>query len=360
MNDQPKARYFHKGNLPAVDTIYSRAELDVTPWYYSIEMAPGKLTSGQTFSNVAATRVLLARVELENQSCLDIGCMEGLLSTLMKRQGARTVTAYDRPSALTNRIEDVKERFGVQFDFISGFPLSDLPARLDFKTFDVVVISGVLYHLFSPLTGLAVARGLLRNGGIAIIESAAIVDGAAAMHWNNNMRFTGESYFFPSVTCLDYFARFLRMEIIDAAYIDSHMVGGMQVARVAFACRATSSPQGDPNDIVLNGTFHTEIDLAEHLSWDRCTSSKPNVLYHAPLLRTLKNQPAPLRALRRATRQSGLSGLSYLIDDLIGTRDFDYWKRRDCNSLDLYKFCTRAKQQHWTARSTQLWLDDTR
>src|SRR5882724_5665125 len=118
-----EARYFHRDNLPSTDTIYSQAELDVTPWYYSMEMEPGKLTPGQSFSNVGLTRTLLQRAELNGHDCLDIGTMEGLIPVLMQRRGARSVTAYDRPSALTSRIASVKQRFGVDFDFVSGFPL---------------------------------------------------------------------------------------------------------------------------------------------------------------------------------------------------------------------------------------------
>src|SRR5437868_7551343 len=121
--------------------------------------------------------------------------MEGRIPVLMQRRGAGSVTAYDRPSALTSRIASVKERFGVDFDFVSGFPLADLPANIGHRTFDVVVMSGVLYHLFSPPAGLAIARGLLRNGGVMIVETATIFADEPAMYWNSAIRFGGESYF---------------------------------------------------------------------------------------------------------------------------------------------------------------------
>jgi SAM-dependent methyltransferase len=354
-----EARYFHRDNLPSADTIYSQAELDVTPWYYSMEMEPGKLTSGQTFPNVGLTRTLLQRADLNGHDCLDIGTMEGLIPILMQRRGARSVTAYDRPSALTSRIASVKERFGVDFDFVSGFPLAELPANVDHRTFDVVVMSGVLYHLFSPPAGLAVARGLLRNGGLMIVETAAVIADEPAMYWNSASRFGGESYFLPSVTWLDYFARFLRMEIIDCAYLEWATIDGLRTGRVAFACRAVMDVPGDPDDHFIKGTFHTEVDLAEHLDWKRCRSAFPAVAYEAPSWRTLRHQSTSLRALRRATRNAGLKRLSNRIDDAIGYRQSTYWLRRDCGSLDLTRFCKEAKQQHVTDRDTQLWLSDT-
>jgi 2-polyprenyl-3-methyl-5-hydroxy-6-metoxy-1,4-benzoquinol methylase len=359
MNAEP--RYFHRDNIPPLDAIYTQAELDVTPWYYSMEMEPGQLTSGQTFANVGLTRTLLQRADLNGQSCLDIGTMEGLIPILMRRRGARNVTAYDRPAALTSRIASVKKRFGVEFDFVSGFPLAQLPANVDHRTFDVVVMSGVLYHLFSPLAGLAIARGLLRDGGLMIVETAAVIAGEPAMYWNSAFRFGGESYFHPSVACLDYFARFLHMEIIDCAYLEATVVDGLRPARVAFTCRAVTDVPGDPEDHFIKGTLHTETDLAECLDWKRCASALPLVAYEAPPSRTLRHQPLPFRALRRATRNAGLQRLSKRIDDAIEnrTRPASYWLRSDCRSIDLARVCMEAKRQHVSDRDTQLWLSDT-
>jgi 2-polyprenyl-3-methyl-5-hydroxy-6-metoxy-1,4-benzoquinol methylase len=354
-----KARYFHRDNLPPFDEIYTQADLDVTPWYYSMEMEPGKLTPGQAFFNIGLTRALLQRADLNGQNCLDIGTMEGLVPILMRRQGAANVTAYDRPSALTSRIASVKKRFDVDFDFVSGYPLGELPAKIDHRTFDVVVMSGLLYHLFSPLAGLAIARGLLRNGGLMIVETAAIIADEPAMYWNSANRLGGESYFFPSVAYLDYSVRFLHMEIIDCAYLEWGTIDGLRTGRVAFTCRATTETPGDPDDHFIKGTFHTEVDVAEHLDWKRCLSTLAPVAYEAPSRRGLRHQSLPLRALRRATRNAGLKRFSNRIDDAIGYRPAVYWLRRDCRSLDLARFCTQAKQQHVNDRDTQLWLSDT-
>jgi SAM-dependent methyltransferase len=354
-----EGRYFHRDNLPPVGDSYSQAELDATPWYYSMEMEPGKLTPGQAFSNIGLTRTLLQRADLNGQNCLDIGTMEGLVPILMRRRGARNVTAYDRPSALTSRIASVKKRFDVEFDFVSGFPLAELPVNLGRRTFDVIVMSGVLYHLFSPLAGLAIARGLLRNGGLMIVETAAIIADEPAMYWNSASRFKGQSYFYPSVACLDYFARFLHMEVIDCTYLEWGTIDGLLIARVAFACRAATDVPGDPDDHFIKGSFHTEVDLAEHLDWKQCLSTLPPVAYDAPSWRTLRHQPVALRALRRVTRNAGLKGLSNRIHDAIGYRQAVYWLRRDCRSLDLARFCTQAKQQQVSERDSQLWLSDT-
>ena len=244
MNENSPAEYFHRGNLPPIKRIYSQAELDQTPWYYSVEMEPGKLTSGQTFSNVALTRTLLQRTDLEGKDCLDIGTMEGLVPTLMKRRGA--LVAYDRPSALTSRIEAVKDKFGVDFEFVSGVPLGGLAARLNHRTFDVVVMSGVLYHLFSPLSGLAFARGLLRNGGIMILETAAVIDDTPAMHWNANLRFFGEAYFFHRSRALIILSDFYVWKLSIAPILKRTASMGYEPRALRFHAGQSTIPRVRP------------------------------------------------------------------------------------------------------------------
>lgn len=357
MNIAATARHFTKDNPPPIDTVYSEAELDASPWYYSIELEPGRVTPGQNFFNVGLTRALLSRTDLSGQRCLDIGTMEGLIPVLMERRGAARVVAYDRPSAYRDRINKVKEAHNAKFEFVSGFPLAELPLRLTGETFDVVTFSGVLYHLFSPLAGLATARGLVRNGGIMIVETAALMDDPeCCTHFNAGDRFTGESYFLPTPSCLDYMIRFLRMDIIDCAYVVTHRVDGYRCARIAVTCRARHCP--NDADKFMAGTLHTEIDMNEHLNWARLSTDRPLVPYRAPTARTLAWQFVGFRAVRRATRLMGLTNLSNRIDRAIGERPAEYWLRENTQSINLDKICFWAKQQHVTARDATLMIHD--
>jgi hypothetical protein len=87
---------------------------------------------------------------------------------------------------------------------------------------------------------------------------------------------------------------------------------------------------------------------------------KSDVHYIAPTFRTLRHQFIGLRALRRLMRNLGMIAMSNSMDRLVGQRRAEYWQRPDCESIDLYKYCTRAKHQHVSERDTQLWLDDRR
>src|SRR5207302_9611567 len=65
-------------------------------WYYNIELAPGFITNGQSHKNIVPLRLLLRGVDLAGVRALDIGAMEGLMSVLVCRRGARDVIAFDR------------------------------------------------------------------------------------------------------------------------------------------------------------------------------------------------------------------------------------------------------------------------
>jgi hypothetical protein len=178
------------------------------------------------------------------------------------------------------------------------------------------------------------------------------------MHWNSRDRFTGEAYFLPSVACLDYMVRFLRMQIIDCSFFTTHRVDGLNLARVAITCRALDTVQDAQSDRFLHGTLHTEVDMSDHLNWSRCNQLRSAVPYMAATERRLSHQFLAFRAIRRLTRISGLRRVSNSIDRAIGSRNARYWWHPATASIDLVKFCLRSTQQHISKRDTHLMLSD--
>ena len=110
-----------------------------------------------------------------------------LTSILLNRRGASKVVAQDiKPR--DEHVELLKDYLDVDFDYISGCTLTELRAitkELNVHPFDLVVFSGVLYHVFSPLNVLALMRGMVRNGGLFVIETAAMVDDSMEMYFND-------------------------------------------------------------------------------------------------------------------------------------------------------------------------------
>jgi SAM-dependent methyltransferase len=294
------------------------------PWYYRLELASELYTDGPLRWSVTQTRELLRHVDVEGGGadgggarCLDVGIQEGLVTFLLQRRGAAEVVGYDRVLR-TDRIELAKQALGASFDLVGGMKLQDLPRSLaeqGHRPFDVVVFSGVLYHMFDPLGGLSTVRGLVRDGGICLVETAAAFSETDAMYFNSAGRFAPHALWFVTPSCLYYLLRFLRLEPLDVVYLAGRGEGELASAdgddgggvgrllgrarkrgrveakarherealkpaqgRVAIACRAVPSPPAQPDDAWINAKDH-DVDFAEFLDWKAVTSDAPEVGY---------------------------------------------------------------------------------
>ena len=220
-------------------------------WYYSVELRPGVFTKGEDFPSAALPRAALSRAEPKGWRCLDIGAMEGLITTVLCRRGAGRVIAYDRPTYTRSKLAAVRRAYETTFDFVDGIKLADLrPAVRESgeMPFDVVVFSGVMYHMLDPLGGLAHARSLVRDGGLLILETSAIIDHEAIFAANRENRFGGHAYLLPSLPLLEYFARLFRLKILDCEYVlgSKDPITGHMVCRVCLVMRAMREPMLDP------------------------------------------------------------------------------------------------------------------
>jgi SAM-dependent methyltransferase len=254
-------------------------------WYHSIELLPGKFTRGQDFNNLPVTRTLLRGCSVEGMTCLDIGAMDFLISLLLVRRGASRTVAYDREGRV-KRFNFVKEFFNLDLEYIHGCSLLGLPAaisKIGATSFDVVVFSGVLYHTFDPFGALAICRGLVRNGGLLVVETAAMVADTMSLHFNAAGKYyPGTNYFQVSLDCLDYMLRYLRLEPIDCVYVKQSF--RENIVRVGIVCRAVEhcvSEQGDLWMPQSNGSNSFLIDLKDFLNWENVINKgdQPNPHY---------------------------------------------------------------------------------
>jgi SAM-dependent methyltransferase len=226
----------------------SREELLASPlynqyWYYNIELMPELLTKGAGHLNLGLTRKLLKGCEVQGRRCLDIGAMECAVPILLSRRKAEHVVGVDIAS-FDAKVDAVRHYTGAKFDYHSGLThgntLSFLKNKHDLN-FDLVVLSGVLYHCFGPLHTLAMARSLVRTGGIMIVELFSVIDEQFGMFFNKGGMFTPDpsSYFLISVPLLDYVLRYFKLAPLDCVHGQHSTVGGRyKCARVAVVCRA--------------------------------------------------------------------------------------------------------------------------
>jgi 2-polyprenyl-3-methyl-5-hydroxy-6-metoxy-1,4-benzoquinol methylase len=224
-------------------------------WYYSVELLPGLFTRSDEHPNIICTRELLSRLDPTGSDVCDIGTMEGMIPVLLKRRGAKSVVAVDALN-FSEKVQLVQRCYGQSFEYYPRTSLSRCKELLGDRArlsgflgqddtrrgFDIVVLSGVLYHVFSPFQVIGLARTILRAGGLLILETAASTENQYSQNWV----FRGDRWIYPNGTntwfltlkLLDHFLRFARFKPIDCV----HGMGWQDITRVAVAALAVSEP----------------------------------------------------------------------------------------------------------------------
>lgn len=248
-------------------------------FYSQIELAPGKFTEGTSSRNIALTRTLLGRTDIEGKDCADVTAADGWCTLLMERRRAARVAGFDR-NDFTPLIDKVRAAFGCSFQYFPLLKADEIPdaaRQAGFDGFDVVVNSGLLYHVLGPINALAATRSLVKTGGILIVETVfdAESDGYT-MKFNHagSLNRTDPTFFWSiSVKMFEYLLRLLRLQPIDAVFVAD---------RMAIACRAVAEVPADPADGWIDRTYAAR-DVLDFTDWsilDRTT----DVSYTAPEL----------------------------------------------------------------------------
>lgn len=267
-------------------SLLTAAQLLERRWYHSIEVAPGLITPGREHRNITITRTLLDRADVAGQRCLDIGTADGLLPMLWSRRGAARSVGQDFDDR-SRRIHSVQHLTDTHYDYWARTSFYDMRGHAQSEgvhPFDVVALSAVLDHVFDPLSVLACARGMLRDGGLMLVETSAILDDAMAAHANHAGRFFNTTnYWELTVACLDYWLRVLRLEPIDAEYfrLPQRKNHEFVIGRVGIMARAVSEPAVPADDTWARRPWKLPIEA--FLDWTELTSDLTTVPYATPM-----------------------------------------------------------------------------
>jgi 2-polyprenyl-3-methyl-5-hydroxy-6-metoxy-1,4-benzoquinol methylase len=227
-------------------------------WYYSVELAPGVVTKGaDTPRTPMLPRMMMRNCDLAGMACLDIGSMEGLIPALMARKGASRVVATDAIPHCAKKMDVLKAAYGVQFDFHQIGLIYDLSTKLaPYGGFDFINLSGVLYHVFSPMHVLAGVRPLLKKNGLMVVSTNVIKRGDHTLTFNHQGSLQRElnTFWYHSVPMLDYLLRTFKLVPIDFLFCPhtevnpNNFVPGLPSGYMSVVCRATDDVDGNEPD----------------------------------------------------------------------------------------------------------------
>ena len=270
-------------------------ELEASPllntrWYYSVELLPGVVTDGSYPPELPMLpRLMMRNVDPAGMDCLDIGTMEGLVPALLRRRGARRVLAVDAAPHVADRMAALRHYHGVDFEFQSVGLLYDIHDKLRGQSFDFVNLSGVLYHVFSPLMVLSSVRSLLRRGGILEVSTNVTWSDGFAMEWNDAGRLQTEpnTFWYLSIPLFDYMLRMLKLAPIDCMYIDHHSIDlpqahvpGLKTGYLSILCRAVDSVVATPEDDWMRQVERTSWEHRTIPSWTEAHAQPASSIQH--------------------------------------------------------------------------------
>jgi SAM-dependent methyltransferase len=158
-----------------VDEQTIRRQMAKYNFYHIIRLTDTLQTPGWETSVpvVGKTLEALRALDLRGKRVLDVGCRDGLCCFEAEKLGAAEVIGIDNDLS-RGAVEFLIPFFQSRVRMVE-LNLYDLTPR-HFGTFDVIIFSGVLYHLRYPFWGLKRLKDVLRDGGVLVLETATLVD----------------------------------------------------------------------------------------------------------------------------------------------------------------------------------------
>jgi tRNA (mo5U34)-methyltransferase len=148
--------------------------VDELPWFHEIDLGNGVISPGATPRDVLqATADIYFKDDLRGLTVIDIGCWDGFNSFEAKRRGAARVLATDH-FAWSDQCWGSRQSFDLAREHLDldievlDIDVNDITLE-SVGRFDVVLFTGVLYHLRHPLLGLEQVSKIC--GGLLIVET---------------------------------------------------------------------------------------------------------------------------------------------------------------------------------------------
>ncbi len=202
-------------------------------WFHAIDFGDGLVSPGRFAGRLPPNYTLfgvfelLSRLDLRGATVVDVGTMDGLVAFVMARLGAARVIATDLASRPT--FEAGREALALSIDYRVPVQATALPEVVGDERADVIVMAGVLYHVFDPLAVLEACRRALKREGFLIVETSYLFDeGAARMSFSpvdNSGRGIERANVFwrPSRRALEGMLQLVGFEVVASVAVDGRL-----------------------------------------------------------------------------------------------------------------------------------------
>lgn len=251
--DQPKPRLSNSALLNRIKEYF---------WFHSIPLRPGITTYGAKTSEILAAEeeAILAGVNFQGRTVLDVGAWNGYYSFAAKRRGAARVLATDSFTWTHPRFrgqetfELAREELGLEIESLLIDPTQISP---QIGVFDIVLFLGVFYHLFDPIDVLQRMRSV--TGQLLLIEShqdlADRTEPGMVFYPGQVLNNDPTNWWGPNPALMLHLLRQIGFERI--LYRHYPHLPGTPLSRGIYACLA---PEADPAIIAGLGAEWRELD----------------------------------------------------------------------------------------------------
>jgi 2-polyprenyl-3-methyl-5-hydroxy-6-metoxy-1,4-benzoquinol methylase len=213
-------------------------------WFHAIQLAEGVVSPGRFAKNIPPNWTLfpvfsrLEGISLSGMDCIDIGATDGLVSFIVKTEGASCVVATDRGTRGTfpfcRDILGLDVKYFPETTLDNGDLLKKLQNAQMPDKYDLVILSGVIYHSYDPLVVMMHARNLLKPNGLFIVESVIAPgnEDALFMNWEIEKPMPEpNTYFQPTLKALGGLLRLCSCSCL------ASIRNGTRGAVLGMACR---------------------------------------------------------------------------------------------------------------------------
>jgi tRNA (mo5U34)-methyltransferase len=219
-------------------------------WMHTIDLGQGVVTPGRWPLNQNVLKAYDS-IDFKGKKVLDLGACNGLWSFEAEKRGAAEVYSVDYLTHVgywcTPAYKFAHEALESKAKYFPDMNVYDVE-QLGVTDFDVVIFSGIYYHLKHPLLALTILRRVMKEGGHIVIEGPIYPDAElsySSFHYHDLYLGDRSNWNVPSLRCLRDWVECSFFEIKAEYYSHPLSEGGKYKVR-----KALRSALGKPDDTV--------------------------------------------------------------------------------------------------------------